>query len=115
MHRLEPTERERFKTREVTTVIQAILRRFLQDSKYNPTDSARMCKDISQQMSHEIKELGYSRHKLVCNVILGEKKDQDFNVASRCLWNQATDSYASAEFSNPHLFAVGMVHGIYFE
>ena len=48
-------------------------------------------------------------------VTLGQMKDQGVRVASRCLWDTATDNYASVEYSNQHLWCSAMVFGVYTE
>ena len=48
-------------------------------------------------------------------VTLGQMKDQGVRVASRCLWDTATDNYASVEYANQHLWCSAMVFGVYTE
>ena len=40
-------------------------------------------------------------------------KDQGVRVASRCLWDTATDNYASVEYTNQFLWCSAMVFGVY--
>ena len=115
LHRLTPLPKEEFKSHEVQKVAVAVLKRFLDNTKYSVAESSKLCKEISQQLIYEVKELGYIRHKIVCHVVLGEKQGQGFNVGSRCLSNKDADSFASASYANTSLFAVATVHGLYFE
>lgn len=40
------------------------------------------------------------RYKLVVQVTIGESKHQGAFIASRCLWNPATDNYCTLEYKN---------------
>lgn len=56
-----------------------------------------------------------SRYKIVVQVTIGQMKDQGVRVASRCLWDTATDNYASVHFKNQSLWCSAMVFGVYTE
>ena len=40
------------------------------------------------------------RYKIIVQVTIGELKDQGIRVASRCLWDVATDNYTSVSYTN---------------
>lgn len=48
-------------------------------------------------------------------VTLGELKGQTFSSCSRCLWDTATDGFASESFKNESLFCTAQVFALYFE
>ena len=48
-------------------------------------------------------------------VSVGERKDQDVRFGGRCVWDADRDTFASAWFQNPHLYAVGEVYAVYYE
>lgn len=56
-----------------------------------------------------------NRYKIVVQVTIGQMKDQGVRVASRCLWDTATDNYASVQFKNQSLWCSTMVFGVYTE
>ena len=59
------------------------------------------CEDICETIKKRVKEECFiPRYKLVCQVVLGEMKDQGVRVTSRCLWDPDSDNYASAYFKN---------------
>ena len=55
------------------------------------------------------------RFKIVCMIHIGQLKEQSMRIGSRCLWDPTNDSFASFEFRNNSLFAIGTVYGIYAE
>jgi hypothetical protein len=48
-------------------------------------------------------------------VTVGEKTGQGIRMASRCLWDTATDNFASEFYENASVFCVAMVFGLYYE
>jgi hypothetical protein len=51
----------------------------------------------------------------VVHVTIGERRWQTFSSCSRCLWDTATDGYASESFQNETLFCSAQVYALYFE
>ena len=45
----------------------------------------------------------------------GELKQQAFSCTSRCLWDTATDGFASESYQNETLFCSAQVYALYFE
>lgn len=62
-----------------------------------------------------VKELQIPRFKVITVVTIGSVNGQGMTVGSRCLWDAAVDMQSSFEFKNQHLFAVGIVYGVYTE
>ncbi|KAK2170005.1 hypothetical protein LSH36_5g15007 [Paralvinella palmiformis] len=115
-YRVEPKEDEKFMAKEVSAIIERVLDEKLSGVGYDATSCGRLCCSLSNIIRSRIHEnLELPRYKLVVHVAIGERKDQSLQVASRCLWNQATDRYASGSYQNRDLFAVATVYGMYFD
>merc|ERR1711918_295821 len=57
--------------------------------------------NISETIKMKVKEeCNTPRYKVVVQVTTGELKDQGVRVASRSLWDTATDNYSSSSFQN---------------
>lgn len=69
----------------------------------------------TDDIREKVKALGFDRHKLVVHVTIGERRWQTFSSCSRCLWDTATDGYASESFQNETLFCSAQVYALYFE
>ena len=41
-----------------------------------------------------------TRFKIIVQTTIGQMRDQGIRIASRCLWDAATDNYASCSYSN---------------
>ncbi|XP_046888640.1 dynein light chain Tctex-type protein 2 [Hypomesus transpacificus] len=77
------------------------------------------CRDVADKVAADIlaftKEQVCDRYRYVVRVIVGEKRGQTVKIASRALWDAEKDNFLTLNFENQHLFAVGMVFGIYLE
>ena len=105
----------RFNVKLVETVMQQILESRLQHAQYSDDAAKTLTTELTDTIKVKIKTLGFSRHKLVCHVIIGPVGGQCVRVASRCVWDEKHDDYASTSYTNSSLFAVAMAYGIYFE
>ena len=77
-----------------------------------------LSKDIADKIKGACKDIlgmPHSRYKLIVQVTIGQTKDQGVRIVSRCLWDTATDNYASATYRGPHVWASALVFGLYTE
>lgn len=79
-----------------------------------------MCSKLACELSEKIKDevkqkMNLPRRKLVSFVTIGAQQGQGARVASRCVWNEKADCYASSSYKNSSLFAVGIVFAIFLE
>lgn len=70
---------------------------------------------MSSNACVQVKALGYERYKLIVQVTLGQKKGQAMRLVSRCLWDTATDNFATAYYENDSLYCVCQCYGLYIE
>ncbi|NWI63254.1 TC1D4 protein, partial [Todus mexicanus] len=114
-YRMQPDEGCKFNAGRVQRVLEGALASTLGTTAYSPQGSASLAQSLVELLQSQAKEVVPPRYKLVCQVLLGQQGQQSLLVASRALWDPESDSFASATFSNTSLFAVAIVHGVYFE
>ena len=97
---------------KVEYVIKDILDNRLKNVQYDPD----MCNIITKQLCTDIREktkqFQYDRCRLITQVLVGQDSEQSVQIASRCLWNAATDNFAAATFRNSSIYAVAVVYGV---
>ena len=99
----------------VQKILTDTIKERLEGTQYDPLKSAQIAKELADTVKERVKNLGYERYKLVVQVTVGEKTGQALRLASRCLWDTATDNFASDFYENSSVFCVGMVFGLYYE
>jgi len=118
-YRLEPDPDKAFDARRVQRLVVETLEEMLpDDQKYEPAECAQLCVKISEVIRSRIKVVSQTvmpRYKWVCQVMVGDKRRQAVRLASRCLWDPATDNYQCVRFENQALYAVATLHGVYCE
>lgn len=111
-YKTEPDQR--FEVATVVSIIQQTLST-LGDLKYDSSRCREHCKTLSNLIEKRVKELNYTRYKIVCFVSIGEQRGQGLHLASRCVWDSDKDNYATATYENSTLLAVGTVYGVYMD
>lgn len=112
-YRMEPLSR--FSEPKVKEIIEDVLDQSLQGHTYEATFCKEMSKELSENIKQRVKSLGFSRYKFICVVHMGQINNQGLRIGSRCLWDQKLDNVAEGFFRNGDLFAVGTVFGLYCE
>ena len=112
-YKTEPDSEKRFQHYKVENLMQDVLKEFLNDVEYSHVLGQRMSKLLTDTIKTRVKEFRWDRYKFVVHVIIGENKEQDIRAASRFLWNEKTDSYASTTFSTRSLFALAVCYAVY--
>ena len=112
-YKTEPDSDKRFQHYKVKNIMQDVLKEFLNDVEYSHVLGQRMSKLLADTIKTRVKEFRWNRYKIVVHVIIGENREQDIRAASRFLWNEKTDSYASTTFSTKSLFASAVCFAVY--
>ncbi len=114
-YRLEPDQGRFFLPEKVSTIIEDTLEIYLSETNYGSAHCKKITSALSDAIKERVKHLRFSRYKIVCNVMLGESKAQGMEMCTRSLWNATTDNWACGKYKNESIFALGIVHAIYFE
>ncbi|XP_071952697.1 dynein light chain Tctex-type 5-B-like [Antedon mediterranea] len=113
-YRMDPPKR--FLVEHVQPIIHSTLEKHLADLViYDASVIGNLSKCIAGEVNEQVKLLDFPRFKLICMVYIGEKRDQDVQLGSRCLWDSQRDTFASASYESSVLFASATVYGLYYE
>jgi len=106
----------KFKSYEIESTAQNILKQHLEDKTYDPEMCRNECQIIAAKISEALKAKNFKRYKHVVVVSIGSIKERPgVYLGSRCLWNDKTDSFATVRFQNTSLYAIAMIYGLYYE
>uniref|UniRef100_A0A8C7PLT4 Tctex1 domain-containing protein 4 n=1 Tax=Oncorhynchus mykiss TaxID=8022 RepID=A0A8C7PLT4_ONCMY len=114
-YKTEPEKGCLFKASKVQKLVQAMLDSYLDGASYNAASGSHLSQILSDMVKSKVKEMIPPRYKLVCQVVVGQNRNQGLRVASRCLWDSQHDDFAVAMFQNHSLFTLVIVHGVYCE
>ena len=114
-YRLKPCNGTVFNAIQVQEVAQEVLDKNLTGVTYEAIKSRELACDLANEIRDRVKTLNLKRYRVVVYVQIGSKNGQHVFVASRCVWAEKTDNFASASFQNSHLFAIATVFGLYLE
>jgi hypothetical protein len=114
-YKIDPDKEKKFAPHKIEPVVEKVFRTYLDDQAYNHRMASTLVRELATIIKDRIKDLEFPRYKIVCNVMIGQMKNQGIETASRCIWDDKQDNHACVYYQNETLFAVAMVHGIYFE
>ena len=113
---MEPREHERFYPSKVKEQIESVVQQHIKDQPYDHATAKQLAETIADQIKANIKENCHiPNYKIVVQTVIGEIGGQGIRVASKCLWDEANDNFASFTYQNQYLFCTGIVFGIYYE
>lgn len=114
-YKLQPERK--FQSSAAQQVINELLETYLKTEQYDPNASAQMTKTLAQIIKDGVKELNYTRYKIICIVTIGQMLDGDVGIlqASRCVWDTNWDTFASGVYTNKTLYGIATVYAIYQE
>lgn len=107
--------KKKFLPDKARKIIEETLEEKLSEVEYSPEICKDMVTELSELIKERIKAMKLPRYKIICIVQIGQKLKQGIRIGSRCIWNTKFDSFATAEFSNSSLFAVGTAYVVYLE
>lgn len=89
----------------------------MKDVIYEPLQARILSMNLANMLRKNVRELNTpSRYKFVVQVHIGSPERNSIFISSQSVWNvEMGDTYASAIFSNSKIFAVGIIHAVYFE
>jgi len=114
-YRLEPNEGESFLSKKAENQISSLLEAHMADITYDATTAGRLSETIVEEVKKAVKEMECPRYKLVSTVVLGQCSGQGLEAASRCLWDDSKDTFATICHKTKSMFAVVTIFAAYFE
>lgn len=113
-YRTEPQENKKFVPHIVKKIMDSTLEEALDGmDSYEAAKCRALSVSVCEDIKQKVKWLNYDRYKLVCVVYFGSVNGQEMRVASRCLWNESWDSFASSSVRKGDVYAVALMYGVY--
>ncbi len=83
--------------------------------EYDPQMCPRLAVQICNSIKGRVKQVRMPRYKIVCHVVIMPRSGQGIQLASKCLWDDKEDNFATHEWHNSSLQAIATVYGVFFE
>lgn len=114
-YRLGPNKDEQFNSSKVEKLMTGVLESYLDGETYEPKMCSHLAQNLSEVIKERVKELNFPRYKFICSVVIGQNLNHGVHMASRFLWNNETDNYATATYSKGQMYATATIFATYFE
>jgi len=110
---MEPIRK--FNDKEVLETVQEFVDDRLAGYHYMPKFGKNFASILADEVKDKVKSMNYDRYKIVCSVILGEIRNHDLLVCSRCTWQTDTDNSVIYTYKTKQYFCNVSVYGLYME
>lgn len=112
---MKPAPGQKFMKRDVEKLLKQYLEEKLTGKSYNYEESLNWSKELSGDIQQAVRNLGYTRYKIIVSVTIIEACQQGVRLASRCIWDPETDNFAEYTHSSESMHATALVFGLYWE
>ena len=92
-YQMEPDQDHKVDMDQLYRVATETLATALLGYRYDATRARKFSSNLAERIRNEIKQLPYTRYKIVVHVVVGQRKSQGVLVASRCLWDVKLDRH----------------------
>ncbi|XP_064186573.1 dynein light chain Tctex-type 5-B-like isoform X1 [Anguilla rostrata] len=106
---------ERFPVAQVTKLLQGFLASRLDGVTYEASRSGQLVQDLSEDVKRLVRAVCPSHYKLICILTLGQVEREGVMLASRCLWDPHSDTFASHTYKSPLVFCTAVIFAVYCE
>lgn len=115
-YQIKPKSRCRFSTTKVEEILHDAMRTHGDFLKLKIAEGAGdFIQFLATNIKERIKALEFDRYRLIVHVQMGSSMKQDLMIASRCIWNVETDTFANVTFRMGDSVVVITVYGIYLD
>lgn len=103
----------------ITSIMEEIVRATLEpevkedEDKYVPSFSPELCQQFVVKLAEKMKELDYSRYRLVCVVSIIQKKNQQVDYKMKVCWDPRMDNFIKYYYEGAHFYIIGIVFLVY--
>ncbi|XP_003215875.3 dynein light chain Tctex-type protein 2 isoform X1 [Anolis carolinensis] len=95
--------------------VEEILKNKLKDFKYQGSNGASTCTELTGEILAAVKELDFDRYKYIVQVFIVEKTGQSIHIASRWVWDVARDTWIQGQYETEDYIAVALIIACYYE
>lgn len=92
-YRMEPDDDHRVDIARLRRVATSVIDTAVSTYKYDPKQGEEFACALADRVRAQIKQLPFSRYKIIVQVVIGQKRDQDLRVTSRCIWDVKFDRH----------------------
>ncbi|CAF0793482.1 unnamed protein product [Adineta ricciae] len=94
-YQMEPDQNHKVDMDQLRRVASETLATALLSYRYDANRARKFSSNLAERIRNDIKQLSYTRYKIVVHVVVGQRKSQGVLVASRCLWDVTLDRHVT--------------------
>ena len=113
--RMEPESEHRVDIARIHRVISSVLETAITGYNYDGSQAKQFTLTLADRIRGQMKQLVYPRYKIVSQVCMGQKKNQDLRMASRCIWDTKWDRHVTITKETANAYLTVLIFCVYTE
>lgn len=113
--RMEPDSQHRMDIARVYRVISSVLETAIAAYTYDAAQAKQFTLALADRIRSQMKQLVCPRYKVVTQVCIGQKKNQDLRMASRCIWDTKWDRHVTITKETANAYVTVIIFCVFTE
>jgi len=114
-YRMEPDDDHKIDLIRIRRIATSVIDAAIAGYKYDANHAKQFTVSLAERIRNQIKQLPFSRYKIVIEVSIGQKKGQDLRITSRCLWDLKWDRHITVTKETSDAYVTVTIFYIYTE
>ncbi|CAF3311025.1 unnamed protein product [Rotaria socialis] len=114
-YQMEPDDEHRIDLVRIRRVATSIIETAIAGYKYDGSQATVFTMALADRIRSQMKQLPFSRYKIITQVCIGQKRGQDLRIASRCVWDSKQDRHITITKESSDAYVTATIFFIYSE
>jgi hypothetical protein len=114
-YRMEPNDEHEIDVIRVRRIATNVIDTAIAGYKYDPKHAKQFSGSLAERVRNQMKQLPYSRYKIVVQVSISQKNHQDLLIASQCVWDFRWDRHITITKETLDAYVTATIFYIYTE
>lgn len=114
-YRMGPADDDKLDLPRARRVANSILEATIAGYSYDANYAKQFSIILAERIRNQMKQLSFLRYKIITQVSIGQKIDQDLRMASRCLWDHRWDNHLTIVKETSAAYVIVTIFFVYTE
>jgi tctex1 domain-containing protein 2 len=114
-YRMEPDDEQKINIARLSRCASNLIDTAMSGYVYDVSQVKSFLLSLADRIRSQMKQLVYSRYKIIVQVCVGERKHQDLRITSRCIWDTKCDRHFTITKKLENVFITATIFCVYTE
>ena len=114
-YRMEPADDDKLDLPRARRVANSVIEASIAGYSYDANPAKQFSIVLAERIRNQMKQLSFSRYKIITQVSIGQNMGQDLRMVSRCLWDLRWDNHLTIIKESSAAYVIVTIFFIYTE